>query len=66
MRTATTYEAVARPTTPNYAEAARFARNIALFALAPLVALAYVLAFPFVGLAALGWIAIRAARARAA
>lgn len=63
MRTATTYEAVTRPITPTCAEAARFARNVALFAFAPLVALVYVLALPFVGLAALGWIAVRAARA---
>ena len=64
MRT-TTYEAVAR-TTPNYAEALRFARNVALFAVAPLVGLAYALLFPFVGMAALGWMAVRAVRAKAA
>ena len=58
---ATTYETVARLETPNYAAALHFARNVALFAAAPFVALAYVVAFPFVGLAALAWVAVRAA-----
>jgi hypothetical protein len=63
---ATTYEAVtARPATPNYAEGLRYARNVALFALAPLIGLAYAVAFPFVGIAALAWFAVRAARGRA-
>ena len=65
MRT-TTYEAVARTSTPNYTEALRFARNVALFAVAPLVGLAYALLFPFVGMAVLGWMAVRAVRAKAA
>jgi hypothetical protein len=39
---------------------ARYARNVALFTVAPFVGLAYVLAFPFVGLGALVWIAVRA------
>jgi hypothetical protein len=37
----------------------RGARNVALFVLAPFVALAYVLAFPFVGLGMLAWMALR-------
>jgi hypothetical protein len=36
------------------------ARNVALFVAAPFVALAYILVFPLVGLAALAWIAFRA------
>lgn len=35
------------------------ARNVALFVFAPFVALAYVLAFPFVGLGMLAWMALR-------
>ncbi|HET7729381.1 MAG TPA: hypothetical protein VFK48_05050 [Usitatibacter sp.] len=37
----------------------RYARDVALFAAAPFVALGYVLAFPFVGLALLAWVALR-------
>lgn len=48
------------------ARAARFAGNALLFAAAPLIGLAYVLAAPFVGLAALAWFAVRALRERAA
>jgi len=64
MRT-TTYEALATPVTPNYTEALRFARNVALFAAAPFIGLAYAVLFPFVGMAALGWMAVRALRERA-
>ena len=35
------------------------ARNIALFAAAPLAGLAYVLAFPVIGFAMLAWMAVR-------
>lgn len=64
--TATTLETFTR-TAPaaNRAAMLRHARNVALFAAAPLVALAYVVAFPFVGLAVLAWIAVRATRERA-
>ncbi len=48
------------------ARAARFARNAALLAAAPFVALAYVVAAPFVGLGMLAWFAARAVKARAA
>ena len=41
---------------------ARHARNVALFVFAPVVALAYVVAFPFVGLGLLAWMAVKAAR----
>jgi hypothetical protein len=37
-------------------------RNIALFLAAPLIGLAYAVAFPFVGAGALVWAAVRAAR----
>jgi hypothetical protein len=46
---------VAPATTPHDARA----RNIALFAAAPLVGLAYVVAFPIIGLAMLAWMAVR-------
>ena len=46
------------------AEALRFARNVALFVAAPFIGLAYALAFPFVGLGALAWLAVRALRDR--
>lgn len=35
--------------------ALRYARNVALFLLAPFVGLAYAVAFPFVGLGMLAW-----------
>jgi len=38
---------------------ARFARNLALFAAAPFIGLAYALALPFVGIAMLVWMAVR-------
>jgi len=46
--------------------AARFAKNVALFAAAPFIGLAYAAAFPFVGVAMLAWYGVRAARRRAA
>lgn len=39
--------------------AARFVRNVLLFAVAPFVGLAYAVAFPFVGLAVAVWMATR-------
>src|SRR5665647_2627755 len=39
---------------------ARFAKNVALFFAAPFVGLAYILAFPIVGLGMLAWMAIQA------
>jgi hypothetical protein len=51
--------------TANLAGAARFAKNVALFAAAPFIGLAYAAAFPFVGLAVLAWYAVRAVRGRA-
>ena len=48
------------------AGAARLARNVALFAAAPFIGLAYAAAFPFVGVAMLAWYGVRAARRRAA
>jgi hypothetical protein len=37
----------------------RYARNIALFVLAPFIGLAYAVAFPFVGLGMLAWMALK-------
>jgi len=39
--------------------AASFARNIGLFIAAPFIGLAYVVAFPFIGLGLLGWLAVK-------
>lgn len=39
--------------------AVRYARNVALFVLAPFIGLAYALAFPFVGLGMLAWMALK-------
>ena len=61
--TALTYEAAALPT-HNAANVLAFVRNVALFAAAPFIGLAYALAFPFVGAAALAWVAVKALRAR--
>lgn len=63
--TTATYETFAGyRNTKTRTEALRFARNVALFALAPFVGLVYALAFPFVGMAALAWLAYRAVRER--
>ena len=63
--TATTLETfTTRAPAANHAAMLRHARNVALFAVAPLVALAYVVAFPFVGFAVLAWVAVRATRER--
>ena len=43
-----------------------FARNALLFAAAPFIGLAYVIAAPFVGLGMLAWIAVHAATTKAA
>jgi CheY-like chemotaxis protein len=48
----------AEPRTPN--RALRFIKNVALFLAAPFVGLAYILAFPIVGLGMLAWTAIQA------
>jgi CheY-like chemotaxis protein len=39
--------------------AALFAKNVGLFIAAPFIGLAYVVAFPFIGLGLLGWIAVK-------
>jgi CheY-like chemotaxis protein len=46
--------------------AARVIRNVALFLAAPFVGLAYILAFPVVGLGMLAWAALQAQKAKAA
>jgi hypothetical protein len=37
-----------------------FVRNVALFLAAPFIGLAYALAFPFIGVGMLAWVAVRA------
>ena len=68
MRTTTTYEAFAGNAPAARAEyattaanAVRCARNVCLFAAAPFIGLVYVVALPFVGLALLAWMAVKAA-----
>jgi CheY-like chemotaxis protein len=51
-------ESAAEPSTPN--RALRFIKNVALFLAAPFVGLAYILAFPIVGLGMLAWTAVQA------
>ena len=46
------------------ARAARTAGRVGLFLAAPLIGLAYVAAFPFVGLGLLAWYGVRAAAKR--
>ena len=48
-----------------FAGAAKVAKNIALFAVAPFIGLAYAVAFPFVAVGMLAWYGICAARKRA-
>ena len=45
-------------------KAARVVKNVALFAAAPFIGLAYAAAFPFVAVGALAWIGARAALKR--
>ena len=68
MRTlALTYGNLATPAATAYrTNTLRYARNVALFALAPFIGLVYALAFPLVGAVALAWIAVKAVRERAA
>ena len=47
------------------AGAARVAKNIALFAAAPFIGLAYAAAFPFFAVGMLAWYGVQAARKRA-
>lgn len=49
-------------TTAALAHVARTAGKVALFVAAPFIGLAYAVALPFVGIGALVWIAVRAAR----
>jgi len=44
------------------AGAVRFAKNVALFLIAPFVGLAYIIAFPFVGFGTLVYLGVKAAR----
>jgi hypothetical protein len=53
----------ARPA--DLAGAAKVAKNIALFAVAPFIGLAYAAAFPFVAVGMIVWYGVQAARKRA-
>lgn len=63
-QSATEAAAIAQPAAaPGHSGArsiARFVKNVALFLAAPFVGLAYILAFPIVGLGMLAWMAIQA------
>ena len=48
-----------------FAGAAKVVKNVALFAAAPFIGLAYAAAFPFVAVGMLAWYGVRAARKRA-
>ena len=48
------------------AETGKVLKNLALFAAAPFIGLAYAAAFPFVAVGMLAWYGVRAARKRAA
>lgn len=50
----------------DFAGAEHFARNALLFAAAPFIGLAYVIAAPFVGIGMLAWMAVHAATTEAA
>ena len=65
MRTTANIAAVGGYGYADYAGAAKVAKNIALFALAPFIGLAYAAAFPFVAVGMLAWYGVRAIRKRA-
>jgi len=56
-------ETMLEPAAPN--RAVQFTKNVALFLAAPFVGLAYILAFPIVGLGMLAWTAIQAQKKKA-
>ena len=65
MRTTANIAAVRGYEYAGYEGAAKFAKNLALFAAAPFIGLAYAAAFPFVAVGLLAWYGVRAARKRA-
>jgi hypothetical protein len=65
MRTTANIAAVGGYGYTDYAAAAKTAKNIALFAAAPFIGLAYAVAFPFVAVGMLAWYGMRALRNRA-
>jgi hypothetical protein len=65
MRTTANIAAVRGYGYTGYEGAARFAKNVALFAAAPFIGLAYAAAFPFVAVGMLAWYGVQAARKRA-
>jgi hypothetical protein len=65
MRTTANIAAVRDFGYTDYEGAAKVAKNIALFAAAPFIGLAYAAAFPFVAVGMLAWYGVQAARKRA-
>ena len=66
MRTTANIAALRGYEYAGYADAAKFAKNVALFVAAPFIGLAYAAAFPFVAVGMLAWYGVQAARKRAA
>jgi len=60
MRTTANIAAAGRYGCTDYAGAAKVAKNVALFAAAPFIGLAYAVAFPFVAVGMLAWYGARA------
>jgi hypothetical protein len=60
MRTTANIAALGGYGYTDYAGAAKVAKNVALFAAAPFIGLAYATAFPFVAVGMLAWYAVRA------
>jgi len=60
MRTTANIAALGGYGYTDYAGAAKVAKNVALFAAAPFIGLAYAAAFPFVAVGMLAWYAVRA------
>jgi len=60
VETAAAAQAAATPEQSAIQGVARFVKNVALFLAAPFIGLAYILAFPVVGLGMLAWAAIQA------
>ena len=65
MRTTANTAAVTGYGYTDFAGAAKVAKNVALFAAAPFIGLAYAVAFPFVAVGTLAWYGMRAIRNRA-
>lgn len=65
MRTTANIATVREYGTTDYTVAVKVLKNIALFAAAPFIGLAYAAAFPFVAVGMIAWYGLRAALKRA-